>query len=423
MKVDLIDVATYNTTSAALQRLIADAGSSVIKEKNLNRWIVVLVIAIAAATTLYIASRPPVQVATPSDESNDRQDVEASPSQKSNLDPKSATTAQRTPKLVGRQVCKECHEENFDLHAMHGHASTFARTEELDIAKSFDGRKHDAGQAYGTFHYRADSNGSLFATLPEKFGEEPFPLHFAIGSGHNGFTFLTLLPDEDGGTAGIEHRVSLYPGEKLGLSPGHLEKTPRDGVELFGDSLEGIALEKCVYCHTTSATIINQDIHDLVPNVNCEKCHGPGSEHVRQARLSKTPPPYSVGREQWDAEYELQLCGDCHRLPKDVTEKQLREYPDLLARFQPIGLLRSECYLQSEGKLKCTTCHDPHRTIREVTIDDHVRNCIKCHQENKPEHVVCPVSATTNCVQCHMRGLKQDFGSTFHDHWIRVQDD
>ena len=326
------------------------------------------------------------------------------------------------PKRVGRKVCGECHRENFQLHAQHGHAHTFARVEELDIAERFHGKTFDGGAAYGTYHYQRDDMGRLSVRLPEKFGDEPFPLQFALGSGHNAITFLTLLPQQTGGTGAVEHRVSWYSADdKLGITPGHGGKIPRGGVDLIGDVHGGQPLDRCIYCHTTSAQIVNLEIADLVPNVNCEKCHGPGSEHVRQARQSPNPPPYSVGREDWDAESEVQLCGDCHRLPRAVTQRELRDYPDLLARFQPVGMLRSKCFIESEGKLRCTTCHNPHQSITQSTPATQVAHCVACHQENHDEHVACPVSPTENCIECHMPALKSEL-LQFHDHWIRVRD-
>ncbi|WP_233903330.1 multiheme c-type cytochrome [Stieleria maiorica] len=324
------------------------------------------------------------------------------------------------PVLVGRNVCRECHAENFALHAQHGHASTFHRVSETDLADTFGGRSFDAGESFGTYHYHADDQGRLFVSMPERFDQERFPLMYALGSGHNAQTLMTLTTSVDGQTEGIEHRVSCYAGERLGLTPGHANKTPRDALEYFGDSSRGQPLQRCIYCHTTSAKIVDESIVDLVSNVNCEKCHGPGSEHVRAARESSTPPPYSVGRSTWDAESELQLCGDCHRLPRSVSEKQIRDYPQLLARFQPIGMVRSACYLESKRELRCTTCHNPHRSIHTVDRSQHEQTCVNCHRHDSAGHVVCPVSPETGCVDCHMPAVELDQGLTFHDHWIRV---
>ena len=338
-----------------------------------------------------------------------------------------STSTATTPTYVGRQVCKECHAENYELHSHHGHASTLARIAgDLDLVNKFAGKSFDAGEPYGTFTYHRDEQGGLFARLPHKFGDQPFPLQFALGSGHHGVSLVWLFPDADGSTVAIAERVSWFPspeGGRLGISPGHPGKKPREEVEFFGATARGEPLDKCIYCHTTTARIANQDIVDLVPSVNCEKCHGPGSEHVRQARADPNPPPFSVGRADWDIESELQLCGDCHRLPKSISRSDLREYPDLLARFQPIGLLRSRCYLESEAQLRCTTCHNPHATLETTTLTEHEQNCIACHQEESQDHVACPESPREGCIECHMPPLSHEEGLKFHDHWIRVRAD
>ncbi|MGB7328654.1 MAG: multiheme c-type cytochrome [Rubripirellula sp.] len=281
----------------------------------------------------------------------------------------------------------------------------------------------DGGEGYGTYEYEADDQGQLFVRLRSRFGDEPFPLQYVLGSGQHALTMLTLAPGVDGQTEGIEHRVSCYPGSRIGLTPGHSKMQPEQALEFFGDASRGEPLERCVYCHTTTSKIEKEQVTQLVASVNCEKCHGPGSEHVRQARNSRKPPPFSVGHPNWDAESEIQLCGDCHRMPRGMTDKELREYSDILTRFQPIGMLRSLCYLESDRQLRCTSCHNPHATIGQSSEADHVRNCVRCHQEGHDEHVVCPESPRTGCIECHMPAVELDQGLQFHDHWIRVRDD
>ncbi len=327
------------------------------------------------------------------------------------------------PTLVGREVCRECHAENHSLHSNHGHAATFHLVSQTDLVSKFAGKSFDSGEPYGTYEYHSDGQGGLFAMLPARFGNEPYPLQYVLGSGQHAQTMLTLAPGVDGQTEGIEHRVSLYPDGRIDLTPGHSKMTPQSALEYFGDASRGTPLQRCIYCHTTSAKIVGESIEDLIPSVNCEKCHGPGSEHVRLARAAPKPPPYSVGRDTWDTESEMQLCGDCHRMPRSVTEKEIRTYPDLLVRFQPIGLLRSRCYLESNRELKCTTCHNPHQTLREMDATDHVQDCLSCHQAGTPTHVACPVEPETGCVECHMPAIDLDQGLQFHDHWIRVREE
>ena len=153
------------------------------------------------------------------------------------------------PTLVGREVCRECHAENYALHSKHGHASTFHLVSQTDLASKFAGKRFDSGEPYGTYEYRSDEQGRLFATLPAQFGNEPYPLQYVLGSGLHAQTMLTLAPGLDGQTEGIEHRVSCYPGGRIGLTPGHSKMTPQNALELFGASSRGIPLQRCIYCH------------------------------------------------------------------------------------------------------------------------------------------------------------------------------
>ncbi len=109
-------------------------------------------------------------------------------------------------------------------------------------------------------------------------------------------------------------------------------------------------------------------------------------------------------------------------MPKDISPKELREYPNLLARFQPVGLLRSECYLESEGQLRCTTCHNPHMAFTAKPKTEYVQDCVNCHVEDSEGHIACPVSPTEGCIECHMPALEFEQGMIFHDHWIRVRE-
>lgn len=330
--------------------------------------------------------------------------------------------ASSSPTYVGKAVCKECHQANFDFHSRHGHASTFSVMEQSSLSSQYAGKEHDAGKVVGKFKYHGEANGKLSVSLPDKFGEKRFPLQYVLGSGKHAQTIITLISNLKNETECVEHRVSFFPDRGLGLTPGQTDTmTTTNSLELFGQFVLGDKIERCVYCHTTTASIKDEQVVNLRSNVNCEKCHGPGSEHVASARKNPKPVPYSVGMPTWDAESEIQLCGDCHRLPWHVTEKEVREYPDVLVRFQPIGLLRSSCYLKSEGEMKCTTCHNPHEPSAEVSLSRHIKNCIACHQEQNDQHVACPVSTTEGCIDCHMPAVSIGFGLSFHDHWIRIR--
>ncbi len=336
------------------------------------------------------------------------------------------TAAAVEPTFVGKAVCGECHQDNFQLHQNSGHAQTFHAANQDNIVQHFAGKTADAGTPHGFYTYLSGPDGlQVFRrrTADASDGDvDDETFQYALGSGQNAITLINLDSKTDGDPVLLEHRVSWFRSHGgFGLTPGHLHHVPEEKRELFGELFEGRPLQQCVWCHTTSGEVIGDEVKDLIANVNCEKCHGPGSEHVRQARQSDTPPPYSVGKADWDFESELQLCGNCHRLPRHVDPKDIRDYIPMMLRFQPIGLVRSACYLESEGQMMCSTCHDPHAHFTSKTQQQYIDDCVGCHQPDNDHHTVCSVSTSEGCIDCHMPAMKVEQGMVFHDHWIRVR--
>lgn len=322
---------------------------------------------------------------------------------------------------VAEHVCTECHSEEATDHQSSGHADTFHTTVESEAARWLNNRTFDDPERPYSYAYHFDEETGLSVSIPKQFGTESFPLPYVLGSGHNALTFLSLVPDRLGDTIGVEHRVSLYrndDGWDLDLTPGQRTHLPQQEVEHFGKVMRGDKLTSCVACHTTEGEIFRQRIEDLNPHVGCQNCHGPGREHVTAVE-NDTQDGY-IGFTEQSAREEVDMCGRCHRSAHmDANEK---ESPNdiRIVRFQSVGLVQSRCFTASDGRLRCTTCHDPHKTVSRDAIH-YVDRCLDCHR--KPDAASCPVSPRTNCIQCHMPAIDVHRGIEFHDHWIRVRSD
>lgn len=325
--------------------------------------------------------------------------------------------------FVGKDVCGTCHEKNHRFHSESGHARTLRKASDPDIVDKFLEHSFAAGEAFGDYDYVLEAGG--LAARSSKIDDRTFPLEWAFGSGHNAITLATLVANQKSETIGIEHRASWFAAfEKLVQTPGQRSDPPQFTAEFFGAIKSSDEIDKCVGCHSTTAEFSKDrlTIEKLRPNVNCERCHGPGSEHVRDATANPVAPaPYSVGRADWTANDEISLCGSCHRMPSEFAAPLLREYANVMARFQPVGLLRSRCYLESQD-LRCSTCHNPHQTATAQSRQDYEEKCVRCHQEKHAVQASCPVSPTTHCIHCHMPRVQFVDGIGFHDHWIRVRD-
>lgn len=342
----------------------------------------------------------------------------ADPSDTSSGSSRTAAPAQ----VVGTATCAECHAENAALHATSGHSRTLRPASDVSFRDELDGLTYTDPVRHIDFHYAA-SNDSVTVSIPEMFGESPFPLQYAFGSGQHAVTFMTLLETPGADTIGIEHRMSWFghnnaPGE----TPQPNLQHPTIDAEFFGKSFEGASLQRCFSCHSTTGEIQAGAIHNLRPNVGCENCHGPGSEHVAAVQAGADDLHIDFASGQVNRPDEIQVCGQCHRTADMLPASQLSPENRLLVRFQPAGLVQSPCYLRSEGRLKCSTCHNPHEHASARSRELHIQTCLNCHAD--PDHVtVCPVSPTDKCISCHMPPVQIRDGISFHDHWIRVRDE
>jgi hypothetical protein len=239
-----------------------------------------------------------------------------------------------------------------------------------------------------------------------------------FGSGRHAVSFVTLIDGKDGGTEGLEHRVTAFGSkERLDITPGTRGFDVVRDVENFGVVLpEGEILDRCIECHTTQFKIEGKQLTNLLPNVTCESCHGPGARHVAAVRKGESE---SHIRAHWNAQEQLEMCGVCHRrtdwLPDPPDRKDIK-----IVRFQPVGLSQSKCFIKSKGKMSCLTCHDPHDAPSEDRPGYDVR-CMSCHSPTDKQQTKCPVSPREKCVECHMPRIEAHKEFVFSNHWIRVR--
>ena len=126
-------------------------------------------------------------------------------------------------------------------------------------------------------------------------------------------------------------------------------------------------LRHCMECHNTNPHAIETGTGPESADraIGCERCHGPGGNHLkvvsshdfstsRDVDLATMRPSLASGRLP-----VVDLCAQCHS-PRRNSALLDPESPSAV-RFQGTTLTRSRCYTESEGKLDCVTCHNPHR--------------------------------------------------------------
>jgi len=130
------------------------------------------------------------------------------------------------------------------------------------------------------------------------------------------------------------------------------------------------ASESCTSCHDRGTHALWAGSQHDQRNVGCVTCH---SVHAPK------------GDKQIKAESQMQLCGTCH---KNITNRQHR------FTHMPVR----------EGKLECTSCHNPHGSANVkllrvgTTVDD---SCTSCHSEKRGPHLWEHAPVSNSCVTCH----------------------
>lgn len=364
-----------------------------------------------------------------------------------------ATSAAANASYVGIDACRSCHAEV---------ASTFSRT---GMGRSFytltAGRVIEDWTKNNTFvnertglHYRMERREGRFFMrqfLVDREGRESAvderELLDVVGSAHHSRTYLVSW----GGKL-FQAPVCWYTRDAVwDLCPGY---------ELDNDYFSREIGRTCVFCHNGRMTLRpearNAYVEPYPHGIDCERCHGPGSEHVARWARGESPTgegdPSIVNPRRLSATQRMQICFQCHLGDSKATERVARQ-GKALEDFRPgepiasamvpvrfeeatrhdFGLsaqadrmMLSRCFTESGGKLECVSCHNPHVTVyrKDRPADFFTAACLRCH-----DRAACPApaaarAATTppdDCVACHMRRGEPDDHrhADFTDHWIR----
>jgi DmsE family decaheme c-type cytochrome len=166
----------------------------------------------------------------------------------------------------------------------------------------------------------------------------------------------------------------------------------------------------------------------------CETCHGPGKAHVDAgggkgkgglitfAKNDKTPVEkrnavcldcHTKGaRIFWKGsahESRDVACTNCHKIMETVSEKSQ------LAKANEIETCGT-CHLQKraqtmrsshmpvrEGKMTCTSCHNPHGSVTPALLKEASLNetCFTCHAEKRGPFLWSHQPVVESCANCH----------------------
>jgi tetratricopeptide (TPR) repeat protein len=283
--------------------------------------------------------------------------------------------------FVGNLPCRGCHVAIADAYARTPMARSSGRAESLPDAKF-----RAAGHAYTIRANRLSiDQGSV-------------PIDFFIGSNRIGRSFLF---QREGYL--FEIPVTWYTRRSAwDASPGY----EREIEPKFDRAVDAT----CLSCHASRVRPVlgTQNRYGDPPfldeGVSCERCHGPGSEHIRNPSSARMVNPARLDPERRDS-----VCTQCHLTGLARVERPGRRFAeyrageklsDLVTYFgwaetdlnvtsHVERLAQSACKRVVGDKLWCGTCHEPH-----ANGDRTQAACLNCHAgaHHRDE----------SCVTCHM---------------------
>lgn len=356
-----------------------------------------------------------------------------------------------TVDYVGIETCKKCHYDKWETFIHTGMGQSFGHADTSKSIASVDRDSYLYDSLLELSYHPYWSHNQLFLsefrlTKRDTTHVKNQLVDYVIGSGQHTNSHIFNIN-------GYLHQLPFtwYAQEgKLDLPPGY----ENGGNERF---LRKIGLE-CMSCHNAMPTgfvLGSQNKFEEVPQgIDCERCHGPGGIHV--SRMLKgdyvdtaIATDYSiVNPKKLTTQLQFELCQRCH-LQGNTVLAEGKSFFDfkpgmVLSKLMDVYLPRyeggedqfimashvdrfkqSKCFIQNSSSFNCTSCHNPHVSVKETNIQKFNSTCQGCHKETKTnnctEEIGLLEKAKFNCVECHMpsSGSIDIPHVTVHDHYIR----
>ena len=343
---------------------------------------------------------------------------------------------------VDPALCSQCHQGIAATFANTGMARSFYRATAANLAEALRNSKPFFHEASHTYFENFERDGKFYQRRWQlgfdgrDTNVEEKQIDYVLGSGNHAQTFLHRT---------ARNTLQQLPlgwyaekGGSLGMNPGY------DRLDYYG-STRAIHYE-CMFCHNAYPRIpasqresgAEARYSGLLPEgIDCQRCHGPGARHVAVAGAAGATPEQIraaiVNPARLSPDREIEVCLQCHLettsrlLPHSIT--RLNREPFDYVPGQPLENFRldfdrapgrnqdfevahaayrlraSQCFLKSAGKLRCTSCHNPHDIPRGEAAERHYNSvCQGCHAAPR----AAGHQPQADCVACHMPKRRTD---------------
>jgi DmsE family decaheme c-type cytochrome len=228
--------------------------------------------------------------------------------------------------------------------------------------------------------------------------------------------------------------ATLYAAQQTASTAPGAQKPPAQAALKDGY----VGDDTCVACHEPEGKRLSTTLHGRAQNVrtpagnvnqSCETCHGPGKEHSETGDKTKirvftaispraaSEVCVSCHNRSTHAMWKGSMhdarnlsCVTCHSVhnPKGeraqlktvtITETCVTCHKTEVAKLQRFGHMPVR-----EGKLECTSCHNPHGStnVRLLKVGNWVNElCVSCHTEKRGPFLWDHAPVREACNTCH----------------------
>ena len=345
--------------------------------------------------------------------------------------------------------CKPCHLETYQNYQHTGMGQSFYR---MNSKKEIEDWTHNSlyyHRPSDRYYKMSERNGRYYQRryqigfAGKEVNVVEKEIHFVVGSGKHSRTYLHHSPKGE-----LSQLPISWYNEKGGfwaMSPGY------DSPSHYG--FQRKVTYGCIFCHNSYPEIVSgadgfgqESLFkgNIPEGIDCQRCHGPGKNHVIEAKKPNAKVErirtsiQNPGRMEKDR--QMEVCMQCHlettsaRLPHSIQNFGRNTFSyrpgeplsDYITHFDhapgkgyddkflivnaPYRLFQSPCFKKSKGALTCLTCHNPHNIPRgEIAQLHYNKVCLNCHRSNL-EKLITSQSHTSSldCLPCHMPKRRTD---------------
>jgi DmsE family decaheme c-type cytochrome len=219
---------------------------------------------------------------------------------------------------------------------------------------------------------------------------------------------------------------------------GPATAVPTAAVQQAAAPSSGYAGEQmCITCHEEKTKGYHGSAHNRAQNPRtpaagkgCESCHGPGQAHVEgggdktkiKNPASMTPSESNEActtchnrsnHSEWDgSKHEARnvSCVTCHSVHAPKSEKaqlktETQQETCVQCHRREVNKVHKTAHMPvREGKLECSTCHNPHgsQNVKMLREGNSIsESCASCHAEKRGPFLFEHMPVRESCVTCH----------------------